>query len=88
MCKRLFSSLFPAPTMEEHYDYDNTEARFQKVLGLVKDLDKREFNKLKEALDLAWQGYEKIRQVQTREEKENGEIDKAEKEVEFIEVHE
>ncbi len=49
---------------------DPTEERFQKLVNLVWDLDKKEFNKLMEALKFVWQGYDKIRTVQTNEEKE------------------
>ena len=49
---------------------DSTEERFQKLVDLVWDLDKKEFNKLMEALKFVWQGYDKIRTVQTNEEKE------------------
>lgn len=49
------------------------EARFQKAVDLFKDLDRREFNRLMEGLKLAWEGYYKIRQVQTTDEKETAE---------------
>lgn len=49
------------------------EARFQKAFDLFKDLDRREFNRLMDGLKLAWEGYYKIRQVQTTDEKETAE---------------
>lgn len=60
---------------------DKVEARFQQALNLVKDLDKREYNRFIDGLTLAWQGYDRIRRVQTIDEKENGnqDIDEAEK---------
>lgn len=64
---------------------DAAEARFQQVLELVKDLDKKEFNKLIEATKLAWQGYDKMRQVQTIDEKEEADIKAAEDKLDFME---
>lgn len=58
---------------------DKVEARFQQALVLVKDLDKKEFNRFVGGLTLAWQGYDRIRQVQTIDEKENTDIDESEK---------
>ena len=67
------------------YYEDMAETRFQQVLELVKDLDRKEFNKLIEATKLAWQGYDKMRQVQTIDEKEEADIKDAEKRLDFIE---
>lgn len=58
---------------------DKVEANFQQGLNLVKDLDKKEFNRFIDGLTLAWQGYDRIRRVQTMDEKENSDIDEAEK---------
>lgn len=48
---------------------DKVEARFQQAVDLFKDLDKREFNRLMDGIRLTWEGYNKIRQVQTVDEK-------------------
>jgi|GEM_PF-2321462 len=64
---------------------DKVEARFQTALNLIKDLDKPEFKRFMAGLDLAWQGYDKIRQVQTRDEKENKDIDSVETFIELTE---
>lgn len=61
---------------------DRVEARFQTVVSLVKDLDKREFNRLKKGMELAWQGYQEVRQAKTMDEKEYSDIEKAEKALE------
>jgi hypothetical protein len=58
---------------------DRVEAKFQTVVDLVKDLDRKEFNRLKEGMELCWQGYQKVSQAKTNEEKENADIDEAEK---------
>lgn len=49
---------------------DRVEERFQTVVSLVKDLDKKEFNRLKEGMELCWQGYQKVGQAKTAVEKE------------------
>lgn len=60
---------------------DDIYTRFQQAINLVKDLDKKEFARFVDGLTLAWQGYDRLRQVQTIDEKENGnpDIDKAER---------
>ena len=61
---------------------DRVEERFQTALNLVKDLDRREFKRSVDGLTLAWQGYDRIKQVQTIDEKEAEEVNVAEKELE------
>lgn len=58
---------------------DRVEERFQTAVLLVKDLEKKEFNRLMEGLELAWKSYDKIRQVQTIDEKELSDIEEIEK---------
>ena len=65
---------------------DKVERRFQQAVELVKDLDKREFNRLIDGIELAWQSYNKIRQVQTVDEKEMADIVEVEKELEYKEM--
>lgn len=57
---------------------DRVEQRFQLIVDLIKDLDKREFTKLKEGIDLAWQAYDKISKAKTNIEKEIDDIDSTE----------
>lgn len=66
--------------------HDKVEQRFQQAVELVKDLDKREFNRLIDGIELAWQSYNKIRQVQTVDEKEMADIAEVEKELEYKEM--
>ena len=61
---------------------DKVEERFQTALNLVKDLDRREFKRFVDGLTLAWQGYDRIKQVQTIDEQEAEEVNAAEKELE------
>lgn len=64
---------------------DKVEARFQQAIGLIKDLDKREFKRFIEGLQLTWEGYDRIRRVQTTEDKETADVAKIEKELDYIE---
>ena len=67
---------------------DKVEARFQQAISLVKDLDKKEFNRMMEGMKLAWEAYDKIRKVQTVDEKEVADISSTEKELDYIEMKE
>lgn len=60
-------------------DIDKVESRFQDGLTLVKDLDKKEFERFIKGLTLGWQGYDCMRRVQTIDEKEVEDITNAEK---------
>ena len=55
------------------------EEKFQTIVDLIKDLDKREFNRLKEGINLAWQAYNKVSQAKTATEKELEDIEETEK---------
>ena len=70
---------------KKKHQYDKVEQRFQQAVNLIKDLDKREFNRLIDGIELAWQSYDKIRQVQTIDEKEMADITEVEKELEYKE---
>lgn len=59
--------------------YDRVEEKFQTIVALIKDLDRREFNRLQEGISLAWEAYNKVRQAKTNEDKEVEEIEQAEK---------
>ena len=61
---------------------DKVEARFQTVVDLIRDLDKKELNRLIEGMQLVWQGYNKVEQAKTTDEKEYGDINDAEKALE------
>lgn len=63
---------------KKQHTEDRVEARFQTIISLVRDLDRKEFNRLKKGMDLAWQGYQEVRQAKTQAEKEVEEIDTAE----------
>lgn len=58
---------------------DSVEQKFSLMMGLVKDLPKADYERLKKAMDLGWQSYQTIRNVKTNEEKENADIYDAER---------
>lgn len=57
---------------------DPVEARRATAIELVHDLTKSDKDRLIAGMELAWQADEKFRKVQTREEKEDADIVKAE----------
>ena len=54
---------------------DRVEAKFLAVVDLIRDLDRKEFNRLKEGMELVWQGYNKVGQAKTTIEKEMEDIE-------------
>ncbi len=58
---------------------DSVEKKFSSMMGLVKDLPKKDYERLKTAMDLGWQSYQTIRNVKTNDEKENADIYEAER---------
>ena len=58
---------------------DRVESKFQAVVDLIRDLDRKEFNRLKEGMELVWQGYNKVGQAKTTIEKEMEDIEGPEK---------
>ena len=62
---------------------DPDEDKFNKMMALIKDLPKADYERFKGAMDLGWQSYQKIRNVKTEEEKA---IEKALKEDNDIEI--
>lgn len=55
------------------------EEKFQNIVDLIKDLDKKEFNRLQEGMDLAWRAYNKVSQAKTATEKELEDIEGSER---------
>ena len=64
----------------------DAEAKFNLIIDIVKDLDKTEFKRFIDATTLAWQGYDKLLRVQTREEKETRDINRVEHTADMIET--
>lgn len=64
------------------------EARFNNMMELIKDLPKADYNRLKAAMDLGWEAYQKVRNVKTVDEKELSadEIEQAEATLDKLEA--
>ena len=57
---------------------DPAEARFDAMMELIKDLPRADYNRLKDAMDLGYNAYQKVRSVKTADEKESADITNAE----------
>lgn len=55
------------------------EQRFDDMMKLIKDLPRADYNRLKQAMDLGYEGYQKVKNVKTEEEKMVEDIDDIEK---------
>lgn len=58
---------------------DPVEMRFDAMMELIKDLPRADYNRLKDAMDLGYNAYQKVRNVKTADEKEIQDILNAEK---------
>lgn len=58
---------------------DPSELRFDAMMDLIKDLPRSDYNRLKDAMDLGYNAYQKVRNVKTADEKEVDDIDDAER---------
>lgn len=54
------------------------EVRFDSMMELIKDLPRADFNRLKDAMDLGYNAYQKVKNVKTADEKELADIVNAE----------
>jgi chromatin remodeling complex protein RSC6 len=54
---------------------DPTEEKFDSMMSLIKDLSRGDYNRLKDAMDMGYNAYQKVRNVKTADEKESGDID-------------
>lgn len=64
---------------KKHIVEDPVEQRFDSMMELIKDLPRGDYNRLKDAMDLGYNAYQKVRNVKTVDEKENSDILSAEK---------
>lgn len=55
------------------------EQRFDAMMALIKDLPKRDYEKLKDAMDLGYKAYQTVKNVKTEDEKELEDIDQIDK---------
>lgn len=58
---------------------DKLEQRLDTISELTRDLERPEFNRLLDALKSVFDARQKLKGVKTNEEKENGDIDEAER---------
>ena len=63
-----------------------SESKLNTIIDLVKDLPRPDYNRLREGMELIYNGYQKIKNAKTNDEKELGDIDTMERILE--EVHE
>ena len=64
---------------KKHIVEDPVEQRFDAMMELIKDLPKADYNRLKDAMDLGYSAYQKVRNVKTADEKEVEDILSAER---------
>lgn len=55
------------------------EQRFDSMMTLIKDLPRADYTRLKDAMDLGYNAYQKVKNVKTVDEKELEDIDDIEK---------
>lgn len=53
----------------------SSEAKLNTIIELVKDLPRADYKWLREGMDLIYNGYQKIKNAKTSDEKELGDID-------------
>ena len=62
----------------------SSEAKLNTIIDLIKDLPRPDYNRLREGMELIYNGYQKIKNAKTNDEKELGEIDTMEKLLEEV----
>ena len=67
---------------KHNYELENpVEERLEKSRLLIKDLDRKDYNKIKEAMESMFTAYEKVRKIETTDDQiKKAEIDLAETE--------
>lgn len=56
----------------------SSETKLNTIIDLVKDLPRADYNRLREGMELIYNGYQKIKNAKTNDEKELGDIDNME----------
>lgn len=59
---------------EELKTYYSTESKLEIIVGLIKDLSRSEYNKLRDGMDLIYNGYQKLNNSRTSTEKESDDL--------------
>ena len=65
---------------------DPDEERFNEMMALIKDLPKKDYNDLKDAMDKGYEAYQIVRKVKTEEEKAIEKVLKQDKDIEIAET--
>ena len=56
----------------------SSEVKLNTIIELIKDLPRADYNRLREGMELIYNGYQKIKNAKTADEKENSEIENIE----------
>lgn len=56
----------------------SSEAKLNTIIELIKDLPRGDYNRLREGMELIYNGYQKIKNAKTNDEKELGDINSVE----------
>lgn len=62
----------------------SSEAKLNTIIDLIKDLPRPDYNRLREGMELIYNGYQKIKNAKTNDEKELGDIDSMDKILEEV----
>ena len=68
----------------ERVTLSSSEAKLNTIIELVKDLPRADYNRLREGMELIYNGYQKIKNAKTNDEKELGDIDNMESLLEVV----
>lgn len=60
----------------------SSEAKLNTIIDLIKDLPRPDYNRLREGMELIYNGYQKIKNAKTNDEKELGDIETMERLIE------
>lgn len=55
--------IFRKKKHSQFFEEDVIDGRFDQMMDLVKDLSRRDYNRLKEAMDLGYNAYQKVRNI-------------------------
>ena len=62
----------------------SSETKLNTIIDLVKDLPRPDYNRLREGMELIYNGYQKIKNAKTNDEKESSDIETMEKILEEV----
>lgn len=65
--------------VEQSTEFYSTERKLEMIVCLIKDLSRSEYNKLRDGMELIYNGYQKINNSRTSSEKEIDELNDLER---------